>query len=181
MKYGLILGRFQPFHIAHESIIHEVMNDGLEPIIILGSANVINDSNPYTVRQRATMIQKVFPEIVVVPTDDNMEDWDIWHEGLLKNIKLDKSQIVWYINNKESDRTYFKFNGKLYNNQFYTQIFKDLGYETKEATYPSKLNLSISATGIRDNLEESKHYLDARVYKYIKELQDGKNQLSYYK
>lgn len=188
MKYGLLLGRFQPFHIAHEAIVHEIINDGLEPIIILGSRNVINEKNPYTVSQRINMITSVFPDVTLSLSED-CDDWNEWLNKLINNapnkrirdMLLDKSEIVWYINNKESDRTYFEFNGKIYNNQFYTQIFKDLGYQVKEATYPSKLKLDISATSIRQNLEENKHYLHSSVYSYIKGLQDAKNEISYFR
>lgn len=193
-KYGLVLGRFQPFHIAHEAIIHEVIADGLEPIIILGSSNVINERNPYTFSQRMDMIKTVFPNIVTLAVPDS-NDWDMWYKNIEFNLRcfindvteiemaseLDKLDVVWYINNKEKDRTYFEFNGKLYNNQFYSQIFKDLGYTVKEATYPSNLRLDINATDIRNNLETHRHFLDARVYKYIKGIHGGKENTSYFK
>lgn len=185
-KYGLVLGRFQPFHVAHEAIVHEVMADGLTPIVLIGSSNVLNERNPFTLSQREEMIHKVFPEITVVPISDNEHDWDTWFKALYWELRnslgqLDNSQLVWYINNKEKDRTYFEFKGKLYNNQFYTQVFTDLGFKVKESTYGKLLGLDINATDIRNNMEAHKHYLDARVYKYIQEIKNVKKKIPYFK
>ncbi len=41
----------------------------------------------------------------------------------------------------------------------------------KEATYPQALNINISATDIRADLEGNKHFLDGRIYKLLKESQ----------
>lgn len=178
MKYGILLGRFQPFHIAHEAIVHEIIADGLKPLIIVGSNNVRNKRNPYSALERLEMIQAVFPKVYVNTVGD-YDNWDTWFSVLRHNVpELDNSEVVWYINNKESDRQSFTFNGKEYKSEFYTQVLKDLGYKVKEVTYPKLLNLTISSSAIRDNLEVHRHYLDARVYKYLKELQNVKEKVS---
>lgn len=194
MKYGIVLGRFQPFHLAHEAMVHEVIADGLTPIIIIGSSNVLNERNPYTFNQRHDMIGLIFPNIIRLAVPD-CDEYNKWYNNVEFNLrcfindvqdidlasKLDKSEIVWYINNKEKDRTYFEFNGKVYNDKFYTQIFKDLGYEVKETTYTRLLGFDLSASEIRKNLDKNRHYLDARVYRYLKEIESGKKEVLYYR
>jgi nicotinamide-nucleotide adenylyltransferase len=60
MKKGLILGRFQPFHLGHLSVIQEILNDQMEPIICIGSAQEGNTKdNPFTTEERKTMIKMV--------------------------------------------------------------------------------------------------------------------------
>ena len=60
MKKGLILGRFQPFHLGHLSVIQEILNDQMEPIICIGSAQDGNTkNNPFTTEERKTMIKTV--------------------------------------------------------------------------------------------------------------------------
>ena len=60
MKKGLILGRFQPFHLGHLSVIKEILNYQMEPIICIGSAQEGNTkNNPFTTEERKTMIKTV--------------------------------------------------------------------------------------------------------------------------
>ncbi len=60
MKKGLILGRFQPFHLGHLSVIQEILNDQMQPIICIGSAQEGNTkNNPFTTEERKTMIKTV--------------------------------------------------------------------------------------------------------------------------
>ena len=60
MKKGLILGRFQPFHLGHLSVIQEILDNQMEPIICIGSAQEGNTKdNPFTTEERKTMIQTV--------------------------------------------------------------------------------------------------------------------------
>ena len=60
MKKGLILGRFQPFHLGHLNVINEVIKEGLLPIIGIGSSqegNTVN--NPFTSKERIEMIRAI--------------------------------------------------------------------------------------------------------------------------
>ena len=60
MKKGLILGRFQPFHLGHLRLIEAVKNDNLEPMICIGSAQEgRTKDNPFTTVERRIMIEAV--------------------------------------------------------------------------------------------------------------------------
>ena len=99
MKKGLILGRFQPFHLGHLSVIQEILNDQIEPMICIGSAQEGNtNDNPFTTKERKTMIKVVMCnldckyEIYEIPDVNNNElyvshletfvpDFDIVYSG----------------------------------------------------------------------------------------------------
>ena len=66
MKKGLILGRFQPLHLGHLNVIHEVVKEKLEPIICIGSSQKENTlNNPFTSQERKDMIQTVMDRLDV--------------------------------------------------------------------------------------------------------------------
>lgn len=168
-KYGIFLGRFQPFHVGHEAIVHEIIADGLTPVVCIGSCNVQDEKNPYTPGQRYDMIQAVFPGIDVFTFND-YDSWEKWAEDLLGDLKYfgvaDAS--VFYVNHKEVDKCSFTFKGTSYVDCYWSDIIEKEGYKVKFVTYPKKLGIDISARDIRKNLEENKHYLDSRVYNLIK-------------
>ena len=60
MKKGLVLGRFQPFHFGHLELIKDIIEDGIEPLICIGSAQYSHtDENPFTVKERKKMIDTI--------------------------------------------------------------------------------------------------------------------------
>ena len=64
MKKGLVLGRFQPFHLGHLNLIQTVLNDKKEPLICIGSAQYAHTKdNPFTVKERKNMIQLIMDEL----------------------------------------------------------------------------------------------------------------------
>ena len=64
MKKGLVLGRFQPFHLGHLNLIQTVLNDKKEPLICIGSAQYAHTKdNPFTVKERKDMIQLIMDEL----------------------------------------------------------------------------------------------------------------------
>jgi nicotinamide-nucleotide adenylyltransferase len=60
MKKGLVLGRFQPFHFGHLELIKDIIEDGIEPLICIGSAQYSHtDENPFTIEERKKMIDTI--------------------------------------------------------------------------------------------------------------------------
>ena len=60
MKKGLILGRFQPFHLGHLKLIKSIVDEQIEPLIGIGSAqHSYTADNPFTVEERKKMIEEV--------------------------------------------------------------------------------------------------------------------------
>lgn len=185
-RFGLINGRFQPFHRGHQEIVNEILLEGLTPIIVLGSSNHDRDKgkNPLTYAQRKELIRLVFPNIpIVFVYGRDFSNWDEWYSNLMTEVaqvlskEFDESvvdlteSIVIFHNNKDVDVTSFDFRGKRYENTWYTDIFDDTGFETQEVAFVKREDIKIdsNARDIRENLEGLKHLLDARVYMKLKE------------
>ena len=63
MKKGLILGRFQPFHLGHLELIKSIIYQQIEPVICIGSAqHSYTEENPFTVEERMKMIEEVMKD-----------------------------------------------------------------------------------------------------------------------
>jgi len=177
-EFGLIIGRLQPFHYGHQHIINEVLLDNKTPIIVLGNDyGKRPDKNPLSIQQRQELIKLIYPnvEILFEWVGDN-QDWDIWweHMGLavIGSSGRNKNQVTLYYNNKESDRyDQFEVLGKEYINEFYTKVFEDNGIKTKQVSFVERTDIKVDAhaTNIRDDFEQFKHLLDARVYWKLKE------------
>lgn len=74
---SLFVGRWQPFHKGHQRLIESVLKKG-KPVIVAIRDTEISHSNPYTVYERWTMIQKALVQygelvkIVVIPDIDEI-------------------------------------------------------------------------------------------------------------
>jgi bifunctional NMN adenylyltransferase/nudix hydrolase len=60
--FGIVIGRFQPLHAAHQNLIKHSLALAEKVIIILGSARSASDvKNPFTPAQREEIIRACFP------------------------------------------------------------------------------------------------------------------------
>ena len=60
--YGIVIGRFQPFHLAHQSLIQHSLSLCETVIVVLGSARSAPDvKNPFTPAMREEIIRACFP------------------------------------------------------------------------------------------------------------------------
>lgn len=185
-KFGLFIGRMQPFHKGHQEIINEILLDGLIPIIVLGSSNSDRNihKNPLTFAQRKELIRLVFPNIpIVFVRGIDANDWDEWYKTLIIEIKtvlyrefdLDIACIAdiatLYFHNKAVDRQTFVFNNKIYKDAFYTEAFGSKGFTLRPIKFVKRDDIKIdsNARDIREDLEGRAHLLDARVYHKLKE------------
>jgi len=167
-KYGLVLGRFQPFHNGHASIVDRVLSDKLIPIIVIGSANKLGPSNPFHPLQRMEMIKLLYPDAIIFCLDD-FDDWDEWLTNLVESIKLlvisDLTEITVYTHNKPEDLQDFTFRGVEYTNEYYSKLFELDGMSVTNLPISP---IPIRATTIRADLEGNKHFLNPLIYNYIK-------------
>jgi nicotinamide-nucleotide adenylyltransferase len=80
MKKGLVLGRFQPFHLGHLELIKSIINNEVKPLICIGSAQYSHTlDNPFTAKERNQMITAVMNtldcqyEIFEIPDINNYD------------------------------------------------------------------------------------------------------------
>ena len=59
---GVFLGRFQPFHIGHMSIVEEILQHHERLVLVIGSAEKSGtDENPWTLQEREKIIRASIP------------------------------------------------------------------------------------------------------------------------
>jgi nicotinamide-nucleotide adenylyltransferase len=72
---GLYIGRFQPYHLGHQAVIHKIVEEVDEVVIAIGSAQVSHTpENPFTAVERMTMIYGALEDLrdrcYIIPLQD---------------------------------------------------------------------------------------------------------------
>jgi len=172
-KYGVIIGRFQPLTLAHQEIIETIKKQNLEPIIIVGSINKINDKNPLSFSQRKKMIKSVYPKIKIFGLEDS-NDWDEWFANVEKTFKQfsenPKEEIVFFTHLKPEDRQDFVFKNEIFYDENYQVIFQNEGYDLFELDQIRDDGVCIHATHSRKCEITAKKHLSKNVYDYLKSI-----------
>ncbi len=85
MKRGVIIGRFQPFHLGHLNLVGTAIKECEEMVIVIGSAQFnYTVKNPFTAGERLWMVHESLKEfkfdmdkVYVVPfvNDENNYRW----------------------------------------------------------------------------------------------------------
>jgi cytidyltransferase-like protein len=154
---GILIGRFQPFHVGHQAIISEIIADGLDPLVIIGSRDTINDKNPFSYDLRKEMIRMVFPSIKIIGVADDKSDKE-WVYNICKILEYDDC-IYYHRKSQDLDSS----------GNHYVDFFKP-NVTVKEVSYHNMFKDQINSTDIRNNFEINKRFLDGRVYNFIKSL-----------
>ena len=165
--------RAQPPHTGHAHIIDKIIEDGLQPVIILGSANESGTfNNPYTVGQRIKMLHMMYPSIIIGAVND-YDDEEQWVAELCDTVSMvtdgSLSTSTIYLHEKLEDLKDFTFRGVDYSNESYCKTYEVLGLHTTSLPIS---DIQIRAKSIREDLEGNKQYLHQKVYEYIKTLKE---------
>ncbi len=92
--YAVVIGRFQPFHLAHKQLIEKALGIADRVIIILGShAAAITSKNPWTSQERSQMILSSLSEaqadrVQFVPVRDNLYNENAWLAEIQQKVKM---------------------------------------------------------------------------------------------
>lgn len=149
-KVGVIVGRFQPFHLGHKYLIEKALEkvDGL--YIILAATNLKDDDNPYDAKKRLVFLKKFIKEeglgkkiTKVIPLKNHPDD-NVWLANLLK--KTGKVDIV------------------IGNNDWVNGIFENANISSLRIKH-YKRNI-LEGTKIRKLMKENKKW-QSRVPKYL--------------
>lgn len=174
-EFGVILGRFQPFHLGHGAIVNEIILDNKKPILLVGSINKTDERNPLTFEERKSLINTVYSDkdIHITGVNDN-QDNSLWMNNICYalNHYAEFKGITFYVHNKEVDRYDFKYKGVKYRNEFYTKMLEVEGFKIKQLEFISRtdIKIDVNARDIRKDIESNKHLLDGRIYNKLKEL-----------
>lgn len=91
---GLVVGRFQTFHLGHQHLIDSALNLADRVLIFVGSANEYGtERNPLNVETRIRMLRQVYDDdrvVMIYPLPDLTNENDInqeWGKYVLDNCK----------------------------------------------------------------------------------------------
>lgn len=145
--FGIVIGRFQPFHLAHQKLIEHSLGLAEKVIIILGSARSASDvKNPFTPAMREEIIRLCFPgeaerlifrAVRDYPYNDHV--WTTEVQNVVNEIteneekSLTKIAIVGFFKDRSS---------------YYLNLFPQWSFE--EFYTPDKKLLNLHATEIRE-------------------------------
>ena len=100
--YGMVVGRFQPFHHGHECIIARALEECHYVVVLVGSAQESRlPHNPLTFEEREQMIKDCFynevQRLIIMPLEDRTEvsndsSWGQYMMNVIKrecNVKID--------------------------------------------------------------------------------------------
>ncbi|NPE31280.1 nicotinamide-nucleotide adenylyltransferase [Methanococcoides sp. SA1] len=155
MKRAFYIGRFQPFHLGHHSVITSIAEEVDELIIGIGSAQTSHEvNNPFTAGERVMMIRHALEDIDVhfyaLPIDDTLQN-PIW---------------VSYVTSRTPP-----FDTVYTNNPLVIELFEETGVTVKQP--PMYHREEYSGTEIRRRMlaeEEWKHLVPNAVADVIEEI-----------
>lgn len=116
LKTGVFIGRMQPPHNSHISIILKSLTENTVTVVALGSANQYPTiKNPFTFYERHEMIKAAIPEelhhkLWIVPIEDHPSDvvWACNIQDCVKNIVGNNSPVTLYGHMKDDSSYYLK-------------------------------------------------------------------------
>lgn len=121
-KVGIYIGRFQPFHMGHASIICQMVQEGCDHLIILvGSAkNSRTPKNPWTDAERSIIIKTYIQEefggrrerpgcsVIGIPDFLRDSDWEEHVQTIVNNLTYQNDKIILYGYDKDLSTAYLR-------------------------------------------------------------------------
>lgn len=107
MKLGLVIGRFQPLHNGHLSLIEKSRAENEHTLVILGTPNRLPDfAHPFPAEERINLIHAVLPEgdDYSVVTLKDVDTDDEWIQNLIATVlqkEEDPTQVTLYTAKKD--------------------------------------------------------------------------------
>ena len=93
---ALFVGRFQPFHLGHLSVIKDILKENDKIIIVIGSAQESRTKkNPFSTEERKEMIERTLKALDIKNYEifcarDFFND-NLWTENIKKHCKFDRA------------------------------------------------------------------------------------------
>jgi bifunctional NMN adenylyltransferase/nudix hydrolase len=148
-KIAVFIGRFQPFHIGHKSVIDLALANCDKVIVIIGSSNEPRTArNPFTFEERKAMIQGAYPD------RDN-----IFVEYSVNRYYND---TAWSNDIREKVRRYASYKDQVYlighakdHSSFYLNMFPE--WKSIDAPAYTINGITLNATDIRNSMYKKYH------------------------
>ena len=157
-KRGLLIGRFQPFHLGHLHCVQHILNKIPEVIIAIGSAQFSYTlHNPFTAGERVTMIRLALDEAKIDPSNyylipvRDLRVHDLWVSHLVS--QTPRFEVVFS------------------NEPVTSRLFKEAGFRVESLPFYDRE--TYSSTEIRERVvrgESWEKLVPASVAAYIKNI-----------
>jgi len=165
-EFGVFIGRFEPFHVAHFSIVKTALESAKRLIIVVGSAfHARTVKNPWSYDDRVKMITSCLtPEeqarVTCVPARDFLYNDNFWITSVLSNVDQiteGAEDVVLFGHDKDSS-------------SFYLGLFPQWKF------FETHVNMPTDATHIRKlyfehDLIGVKDLVPAPVFTFLKEFE----------
>lgn len=147
-KIGFTIGKFAPFHKGHEFLIETALKEMDKLIVVVYDTDVIDINT----EKRAEWIKEKYPNV---------------------EIKFAHNPPSQYGLDKESVNIQMKYLTKIMENEKPTHFYSSEKYGKSVAEYMNIIDrrvdnerqtVPISASQIRNNIEEKKNWIENRVY-----------------
>lgn len=145
MRVGLIIGRFQPFHLGHLEAVKHAMKGCDYLYVVVGSAQKSHErENPFTAAERITMVKGALDAggvdparwmAIPIPDADSHSLWVSTVESMVPS-----------------------FDVVFTNDSLTFLLFKQRGYDVHTVPYLDRMRYS--ATNVRDRILERKDWED---------------------
>ena len=95
MKYDLLvfIGRFEPFHLGHQEVVQRALSLSKRVLVLVGSSGQARSlRNPFTYKERASLINHIYPDVITRPLHDhtyNDAAWIVEVQQRVKEVLLD--------------------------------------------------------------------------------------------
>jgi len=161
----IIIWRFSPLHIWHISLINYSLDNYDKTIVIIWSAEKIDERNPYSLDERENILKKEFGDSIIIDYSNDFEKDSDWINNL--NILIQKYST------KEDIINFLWWD--LWNDYAIKVIKEHLNkFDFWNITFieKSRLKIPISATKIRNLLKVKKYdeiekWISKKTYKLI--------------
>jgi bifunctional NMN adenylyltransferase/nudix hydrolase len=120
LTHIIFLGRFQPFHVGHLSVVTEALRLAEKLVVLIGSANRSRDErNPWLASEREAMIRACLNDeqnsrVICLPLDDagNNEIWvsnvrALVGSALMAETKTIDDNLVGLIGHKKDETSFY--------------------------------------------------------------------------
>lgn len=98
----VLIGRFQLPHLKHFELIDQA------DIVLIGSANVIDERNPFSATEREEMIRLVYPGKIIHHLNDIPEDDNLWKQQVEDIVYQYTTTPILLGNDKDASSFYLK-------------------------------------------------------------------------
>lgn len=172
IKYGVYIGRFQPFHVGHISCINQVL-DKIDKLIIFIGVTVGGErttKDPFTFIERRNFIKEsldIQPIILPVSDYNDIVKWSDKIKEIVRNIVEDNK--VYLLNYKKDQSTYYVDYFKEFEHIMLKQIIDINATDIRNLYYRDdeyKNNIMLPVIEFMEGFKNSE-YFDELKYKYI--------------